>query len=252
MSTSAVPQSDPVFSGVVLTRDLEASADAYGDLPGLCVGERFRLTVAQARTWLAPDLAGAAARLVVSATQQPVLVLVDSPGARAANPFRQAGWFALSMQLQDLQAVRASAVCFTELPGPLSTQLSLRGPGDEVLFLHQQEGPGGCEVTTAVANVPDVQSAVDSYQTVLCDNVRRQTRPLCHINREWGFGAARRHPVAELPVGDRQALQLNELRAARIPASSERFTGLFMVCTGDPLRTGAQVYKGTAGERLLI
>lgn len=241
-----------VLQGVILTQALATSIVAYQRLLPLQPSEPETLSHAQASAWLAPSLAGAPIVALCVASGQPLIWLVECPSAQRADPFRSAGWFGLRLAVRHLPtlAQRVAESPFESLAETAADRLCVRGHNDEVIFLSQSD-VDGCEMLSAVANVPDVEAALAGYQRLSDSDSVCGQKTLQHINRAWGFRGERKHPVAHVMLDARHQLQLNELKAARIPASTEYFCGLFMVCTDNPLQSGTRVIKGSAGERLL-
>ncbi|AFU98836.2 hypothetical protein [Simiduia agarivorans] len=241
-----------VLQGVILTRDLAASIAAYQRLLPVQPAAPSTLTRSQASAWLAPVLAGAPVVALCEPSGQPTIWLVEARSAGHSDPFRTAGWFGLHLEVAHLPSVAQGVADspFESLTEADAERLCLRGHNDEVIFLSQST-QCGCEMLSAVANVPDIDAALAGYQTLSDSASLAGRKTLRHINRAWGFGGERKHPVADVVLDARHQLQLNELKAARIPASTEYFCGLFMVCTDNPLQPGTRVIKGSAGERLL-
>lgn len=237
---------------VILTRQMDASIAVYQRLLPVQPAAPRRLSCAQVAAWLAPSLAAAPVVALRVADDPPLIWLVECPAAQSVDPFRLAGWFGLTLAVEHLPTVadKVTESAFESLPDKASDRLCILGHNDEVIFLTQSD-TGRCEVLSAVANVPDVETALLGYQCLAESSPVSGKKTLQHINRAWGFNGGRKHPVAEVAIGERHQLQFNELKAARIPASTEFFCGVFMVCTDNPLQPGTQVIKGTAGERLL-
>ncbi len=280
----------PTLTGTVVTPDLDVSVAAYCDFLHTTVLERGAVSPEQARLWGKPQLEGSPVVTLQSESGNPWLRLIGITGVLPAQPFKELGWMALEVLVEDASALwqRLQGSPFEVYRGPTDSGnargMQVVGPAGEVLYLTEVREP------EAPFNISPAQAPVDRLFTPVTACLRRDEAlsvysklgaqrtwrfdtTLGSVNRAHGLDASLKHPVGTVQLAGRSMVEINQLGVAksRPPGEGKLPAGIVMVSfvidnldniglrpISPPLSPGGALYggqrvaacRGAAGELL--
>ena len=238
----------PSLTGTIVVPDLDASIAAYTQFLSLTVLEMGAVTAAQAQLWGKPRLQGSAIATLASPSGNPWLRLLGIPGQRAAQPFRELGWMALEVLVEDVVALANAfdSDIFNIVRPPTGDEavlgMQVTGPSGEVLYLTQ------ILASQPPFNIAPARTAVDRLMAPISACLRRDegiavygklgaTRSwtfdttLGSVNRAHGLDASLKHPCAAIKLSGQSMVEINQLGLARArpPSGGLLPTGIAIV-----------------------
>ncbi len=280
----------PTLTGTVVTPDLDTSVAAYCDYLYASLLEESTVSADQARLWGKPGLEGSPLVTLQSSSGAPWIRLIGTPGILPAQPFKELGWMALEVLVEDVGALwqQLESSPFTVLRGPADSGnargMQLAGPAGEVLYLTEVRQP------EAPFNIAPAESPVDRLFTPVTACLRRDEAlgvysklgakrswrfdtTLGSVNRAHGLDPSLKHPVGTVQLAGRSMVEINQLGVAksRPPVPGKLPAGIVMVSfvidnldniglrpISPPLAPGGALYggqrvaacRGAAGELL--
>jgi hypothetical protein len=238
----------PSLTGTVVAPDLDASLAAYCDHLHSSVLERCTVSEQQARLWGKPRLEGSPLVTLQSASGNPWLRLIGIPGLLPAQPFKELGWMALEILVEDVSGMarQLASSPFEIYRGPSGSGnakgMQLVGPAGEVLYL--------TEVKRAEApfNIAPARAPVDRLFTPVSACLRRDEglavygklgaqrswrfeTTLGSVNRAHELDASLKHPVGTVQLAGQSMVEINQLGLARSrpPSAGLLPAGIVMV-----------------------
>ncbi|MDJ0877806.1 MAG: hypothetical protein QNI86_04300 [Halieaceae bacterium] len=238
----------PTLTGTVVTPDLDTSLAAYCDYLHASVLEEAAVSSEQARLWGKPQLEGSPLVTLQSPSGAPWMRLLGIPGLLPAQPFKELGWMALEILVEDVAALwqTLDASPFEIYRGPTdsgnASGMQLVGPAGEVLYLTQLRAP------EAPFDIAPAQAVVDRLFTPVSACLRRDEAlavysklgarrswsfdtTLGSVNRAHGLDPSLKHPVGTVQLSGRSMVEINQLGVAksRPPVEGKLPAGIVMV-----------------------
>ncbi len=228
----------PTLTGTVVVPDLAASVAAYTEHLHLSVLEEGEVSAEQALLWGKPRLEGSPFAILESSTGYPWIRFIGIPGLLPAQPFRELGWMALEVLVQD---VRELAKELADSPfeivreptaGGNTRGMQVVGPAAEVLYLTQVVRPEKpFDIPRARAPVERLFTPVSAclrrdeglsvYSRLGAKRSWRFDTTIGSVNRAHGLDASLKHPVATVQLADQSMVEINQLGMNRSRPPSE-------------------------------
>lgn len=241
----------PSLTGTLVARDCEATVAAYNDYMSTSILEDATISDEQARLWGKPLMAGRRIVTLQSPSGYPWIRVIDSSEVIAAKPFKELGWMALEVLVQDVdqlhERLQNSPFEIYRPPANLDVSDDIRamqviGPAGEVLYLTQVNGE------VAPFKIPQAVCDVDRLFIPVSSCLRRDeglavynklgakvkwefdTR-ITSVNKAHGLDLEMKHPVATIQLEGSCMVEIDQLALAkpRPPANGCFPAGIAMV-----------------------
>ncbi|MEM0952816.1 MAG: hypothetical protein AAGI24_01645 [Pseudomonadota bacterium] len=238
----------PSLTGTIVVPDLDASIVAYTSFLSAEVLESGPVTSTQAQLWGKPRLEGCTLTTLASPTGHPWLRLLGIPGQRQAQPFRELGWMALEVLVEDVVglAERCRDAPFNVVRSPTGDNavlgMQVTGPAGEVLYLTQiLESQPPFDIAPARAVVDRLMAPVSAclrrdeglsvYNKLGATGHWTFDTTLGSVNRAHGLDASLKHPCATVKLAGHSMVEINQLGLARArpPSGGLLPTGIAIV-----------------------
>jgi len=238
----------PSLTGTVVVPDLPAAVAVYCDYLCASVMERGAVSAEQAQLWGKPRLEGAEIVTLASPSGHPWLRLLGISGQRRAQPFRELGWMALEVLVEDVAALAAALQDspFEVVRPPVGDEavraMQVVGPAGEVLYLTQILKPQPpFDIAAAEAPVDRLMAPVSAclrrdeslavYSKLGATRSWSFETTLGSANRALGLDASLKHPCATVKLAGRSMVEINQLGLARArpPSGGLLPTGIAIV-----------------------
>ncbi len=241
----------PCLSATLTTPGLEASIRAYCDFLHQHLASRGVVSTRQAHHWGLESLAGAPFAWLANDLNESWLRLIEVPGTQPLDPFFYSGWFALEINVQEVDElyVKLKNSPFRVIGEPANLDVSdniramqLIGPAGEVLYLTQ------LKAEVPPFQLPFARCAVDRvFIPVLLTTNRGgsladyEKFPGTHgvefetkitvINRARKLDLNQRHPVATIQLRGDNLIEIDQLEglSARPSNSGGLSAGITMI-----------------------
>ena len=228
----------PTLTGTIVTPDLPAAVTAYSEHLHAAVLEDTTVGEAQAQLWGKPRLEGSPLVTLQSPTGHPWVRFIGIPDLPPARPFRELGWMALELLVEDAEALAESLADspFEIIRGPggegSARVMQVAGPAGEVLYfteIRQPEAP--FNIAPARAPVDRLLAPVSAclrrdeglavYSRLGATRSWRFDTTIASVNRAHGLDPSLKHPVATVQLAGRCMAEINQLGVARSRPPSE-------------------------------
>lgn len=238
----------PTLTGTVVTPELDTSVAAYCDYLHATVLEQAAVSAEQAQLWGKPRLEGSPVVTLQSPGGTPWMRLIGIPGVLRAQPFKELGWMALEVLVEDVGSIwqQLESSPFEIYRGPTDSGnacgMQLVGPAGEVLYLTEVREP------EAPFNIAPARAPVDRLFTPVTACLRRDEAlavysklgaqrswkfdtTLGSVNRAHGLDPSLKHPVGTVQLAGRSMVEINQLGVAksRPPGEGKLPAGIVMV-----------------------
>ncbi len=241
----------PSLTGTLVARDCDAAVAAYQEYLDTSVLEDTLISDQQARLWGKPQMAGQRIVTLQSNSGFPWVRIIHGPDVVPAKPFKELGWMALEVLVEDVDALhqRLQDLPFEIFRPPAALDVSddiramqVIGPAGEVLYLTQ------VNAVVAPFNIPQARCSVDRLFIPVSSCLRREegiavynrlgasqtwefeTR-ISSVNKAHGLDPDLEHPVATVQLEGACMVEIDQLGVAkpRPPASGGFPAGIAMV-----------------------
>ena len=236
-----------IVHATVLATGLAAACEAYRTGLGLAVTGTGTLEGEDAAVLGLADLAGAPMAWLANGRGEPVLRLVEDPGATRLEPMFRHGWLALEILVGDIDGLAPGLLPpFKVLGPPADLELSeairaaqVLGPCGELLYLTQVKAevpPFDLPMTTAKVDVPfigvtitpDRDASQRAWRTLLGAQGWAFDTRITVLNRAHGKPLEGRYPVAVVPMPGKCLVEIDQVALPQAPA--QRLAGLHSLC----------------------
>jgi hypothetical protein len=241
----------PSLTGTLVARDCDATVAAYCDYLSTSILEDALISDEQARLWGKPQMAGRRIVTLQSPSGYPWVRVIDSSEVIPAKPFKELGWIALEVLVQDVdelhERLQDSPFEIFRPPANLNVSDDIRamqviGPAGEVLYLTQ------VNAEVAPFKIPRAVCDVDRLFIPVSSCLRRDeglavynklgakvkwefdTR-ITSVNKAHGLDLEMKHPVATIQLEGSCMVEIDQLALARPrpPANGGFPAGIAMV-----------------------
>ncbi len=241
----------PSLTGTLVAGNCEATVAAYCDYLSTTVLEDTEISETEAVLWGKPKMAGSRIVTLVSPSGYPWVRVISNPGVISAKPFKELGWMALEVLVQDVDdlALRLQDSPFEIFRSPAdlgasddTRSMQVIGPAGEVLYLTQinAEVPpfkvpqAVCDVDRLFIPVSTCLRRVEALSVYsklgANQNWCFDTR-ISSINKAHGLQIDMCHPVATVQLAGSTLVEIDQLGVAkpRPPAAGGFPAGILMV-----------------------
>jgi len=229
-----MPTLGPALTGTLVAQNLDALVAAYRDFLSMAVLESGELSTAQACLIGAEELVGARYAVLSSATGVSWIRAIEDASITAAIPFKQQGWLALEVVVEDVDALavelEGSPFELYRPPADLDVSDDIRamqviGPAGEVLYLTQVKAPvPPFEIPVARSRVDrlfipvmccsDRDAALAFYQQFPGGKDYRFDTKITSVNAAYGWELERKHPVATVQLAGETMIEIDQIDEA--------------------------------------
>ncbi|MGV8959762.1 MAG: hypothetical protein ACOH1V_05180 [Stenotrophomonas sp.] len=234
-----------IIHATLITPDLDATCAAYRAQLSMSASARQTLAADDAAVLGVADLAGAPLAWLANSEGEPVLRVIEDPGAVIGEPMDRHGWLSLEVLVGDIDSLAAGLHApFRTLGAPANLELSdairaaqVLGPCGELLYLTQIKAevpPFELPMTDApvavpfigVMTTPDRAASQLAWSALLGAAGWAFDTKITVLNRAYGRDLGERYAVAVVPMPGKCMVEIDQVsHLAPVPAEAPRAAG---------------------------